>query len=186
MCANKFAFNCSHLDIRKLHLHLRSESIQYSIWVLLVSPASIISRWLSCLRCGALNDSPFSICLHWEPHPPHLPQEAAKEAVLVLQSIFWGSDGVKVTPKPVKNAIQESKHGNPRVFCTYCTGRSGLNLWTEETDTWVRMKVPKSLQLQVFGIQLTFWLWPGAQSFFLYLQTCQWDMKPCEELPDRA
>lgn len=64
---------------------------------------------------------------------PPSPQDAAKEAVLVLQSIFWGSEGVKVTPSPVRKAIQESKHVKPRVDCTYCTGKSGLNLRTEET-----------------------------------------------------
>lgn len=62
------------------------------------------------------------------PNPPF--QEAAKEAVLVLQSIFRGSDGVKVTPSPVRKAIQESKQGKARVDCTYCTGTSGLNVLT--------------------------------------------------------
>lgn len=55
-------------------------------------------------------------------------------AVLVLQSIFLGSEGVKETPSPVKKAIQESKHRKPKVDCTYSTGKSGLNLWTEETQ----------------------------------------------------
>lgn len=57
-------------------------------------------------------------------------QEAAKEAVLVLQSIFWGSEGVKVTPRPLRKVIQESKQGKPKVDWTYCTDRSGLNLQT--------------------------------------------------------
>ena len=64
------------------------------------------------------------------PCPP--PQEAANTAVLVLQSIFWGSEGIKVTPSPLRKAIQESKQVKPRLDCTYCTGKSGLNLWTEE------------------------------------------------------
>lgn len=111
------------------------------------SPASYRARWLSCALYWKTVPlvSPFTET----PHPHH---EAAKEAELDLQSIFSGSDGLKVTPKLVKNAMQESKHGNPRVVCTYCTGRSGLNLWTEETKTWVSMQVPKSLQLTSFGI----------------------------------
>lgn len=58
------------------------------------------------------------------------PQEAARAAVLVLQSIFWGSEGTKVTPRPFRKVIQESKQGKPKVDWTYCTDRSGLNLQT--------------------------------------------------------
>lgn len=61
---------------------------------------------------------------------PPSPQEAANAAVLVLQSIFSGSEGVKVTPSPVRKAIQESKQEKPRQDCTYCTGKSGLNVLT--------------------------------------------------------
>lgn len=73
--------------------------------------------------------------------PFHPSQEAAKEAVLVLQSIFWGSEGVNVTPSPVKKAIQESKQEKAKVDCTYCTGKSGLNLWTEKIGKRVRKLV---------------------------------------------
>lgn len=102
--------------------------------------------WLTCLECSALclcssvlvpSVSAFMVL----PPPPYTPhpgppsppyQEAAREAVLVLQSIFEGSDGVNVTPSPVRKAIQESKQEKPRLDCTYCTGKSGLNLWREE------------------------------------------------------
>lgn len=55
--------------------------------------------------------------------PKHLPtlclnilsQEAARMAVLALQSILLGSEGVKVTPSPVRNVVQDSKQGKPRV-----------------------------------------------------------------------
>lgn len=35
---------------------------------------------------------------------------------------------MKATPRPFKKARQESKHVKPKAVCTYCTGRSGLNL----------------------------------------------------------
>lgn len=63
------------------------------------------------------------------PYPP--PQEAAREAELALQSIFDGSEDVKVTPSPVRKAIQGSKQEKPNNDWAYWTGKSGLNLQRE-------------------------------------------------------
>lgn len=46
-----------------------------------------------------------------------------------------------MTPSPVKKAIQESKQEKAKVDCTYCTGKSGLNLWTEKIGKRVRKLV---------------------------------------------
>lgn len=61
-------------------------------------------------------------------HPPPHPYEAARAAVLALQSIFDGSEDVKVTPSPVRKATQESKQEKPNTDWAYWTGISGLNL----------------------------------------------------------
>lgn len=68
------------------------------------------------------------MCFPPSPVNPPPPQEAARLAELVLQSILLGSEGKKVTPRPVRKAMQESKQRKPRLDCTYSTGKSGLNL----------------------------------------------------------
>lgn len=113
---------------------LKSLPFYMCLWKLLF--CQLYLNWLRCLRCSALWNVP-----RWSPsvalynaNPCPRPQEAAKAAVLVLQSIFCGSEGVKVTPSPVRKAMQESKQEKPRVDCTYWTGKSGLNLRTEERE----------------------------------------------------
>ena len=59
---------------------------------------------------------------------------------------------MKATPRLLKKAIQESKHRKPRLVCTYCTGRSGLNLRTEETKTRVSVQEPKISEINIFGV----------------------------------
>lgn len=51
--------------------------------------------------------------------------------MLALQSIFDGSEDVKVTVSPVRKARQESKLEKPNTDWTYWTGKSGLNLQRE-------------------------------------------------------
>lgn len=51
--------------------------------------------------------------------------------MLALQSIFDGSEDVKVTLSPVRKAIQESKLEKPNTDWVYWTGKSGLNLQRE-------------------------------------------------------
>lgn len=56
-------------------------------------------------------------------------------AVLALQSIFDGSEDVKVTPSPVRKATQESKQEKPNTDWAYWTGISGLNLQRNNKTT---------------------------------------------------
>lgn len=119
---------------------------------LLLSKLAVVSQ-VQCIEYVRIHDgplaSPFTVL------PLYPSQEAAKAAVLVLQSIFSGSEGMNVTPSPVKKAIQESKQGKPKVDCTYCTGKSGLNLWTEEMDKrvriWVSVEAPKICNWNIIG-----------------------------------
>lgn len=98
-------------------------------------------NWLKCLKCSALSLVPWwSSSVSPKNSTSSPPQEAAKAVVLVLQSIFWGSDGVKTTPSPVRKAIQESKQEKPKTDWTYCTGKSGLNLQTEKMEIMISTK----------------------------------------------
>lgn len=63
---------------------------------------------------------------HPQPFPPNY--EVVRQAELTLQSILLGSEGVNVTPSPVRNAKHESKSGKAKLDCTYSTGTKGLNL----------------------------------------------------------
>lgn len=105
---------------------------------LLLSELAVVSE-VQCIEYVRIHDGPLATPFTLLPFHPS--QEAAKEAVLVLQSIFWGSEGVNVTPSPVKKAIQESKQEKAKVDCTHCTGKSGLNLWTEKIGKRVRKLV---------------------------------------------
>lgn len=63
-------------------------------------------------------------------NPNPFPQnyEVVRQAELTLQSILLGSEGVNVTPSPVRNAKHESKSVKAKLDCTYSTGTKGLNV----------------------------------------------------------
>jgi len=63
---------------------------------------------------------------HPQPFTPNY--EVVRHVELTLQSILLGSEGVNVTPSPVRNAKHESKSGKAKLDCTYSTGTKGLNL----------------------------------------------------------
>lgn len=81
--------------------------------------------------CGVHDYAPAPLLNALRPPPP---QEAASVVALLLQSILRGSEGVNVTPNPVRNSIQDSKVGKPSVDCTYSTGKSGRNLWERRRE----------------------------------------------------
>lgn len=76
-----------------------------------------------------------------------------------------------MTPSPVRKAIQESKQEKPRMDCTYCTGKSGLNLQKEETE---KLTLEQKLYL-TFGYRpfwnLTYVLTMARSAIFLSLST---------------
>lgn len=128
---------CARLKVFLSVSYLPSETCNVSTIVVILSTTELAEvSEVQCIVYAAFYNGPLMSTFMI----PSQPQEAAKEAVLVLQSIFWGSEGVKVTPSPARNAIQESKQEKPRMDCTYCTGKSGLNLETEETETEIRTK----------------------------------------------
>lgn len=89
--------------------------------------------------------------------------------MLALQSIFDGSEDVKVTPSPVRKATQESKLEKPNTDWAYWTGKSGLNLRRNNNRSAFSYPHPKRMIREV--LQRTYVLTMARSAIFLSLST---------------